>query len=450
MALTKHETGSVREMCAISIPLMISALSVMLMFFFDRLLIAHYSTEALSALVNATTLGWTFCYTAIVLVSISEVFVAQNNGAGKNDKLGEPVWQMLWLSLISYLIFLPMAYWSGDWVYGDARPMEKVYFSLMLVFAPTYAMYAALCGFFVGRGKTMLITFLAVAANLINIVLDYFLIFGIEGWIPSMGIKGAAIATCGSSVFQTIVLFIIFLNKKHRETCGTGDYRFKWELFVNCCRFGTPAAVFAAVEVLAWASYYQLMTQMSHRHILVAGICQSFAILFYFVAEGINKAASTICGNLIGAGQHDQIYKVVRSGYKVLILYFVTLLVLFAWGRHLIFPMFMPGASAEEILAIHDTMMFAMLGIVFIIFFEAIRMLFAGILTAAGDTNFMMWFGSLSVWVLMVAPVYILVVRTGGSVEQAVSLVAFYNFLACLLFGLRFYSASWRNISLRA
>ncbi len=450
MSLTKHETGSLRELCAMSFPLMIMSLSLMLMLFVDRLLIAHYSSEALSALVNATTLGWTFSYSCFILASISEVFVAQDNGAGKIEKLGEPVWQMLWFSIMSCAVFIPLAYWGGDWIYGSERPMEQIYFNWMMFFAPSYAMYASLCGFFVGQGKTRLITYLAVGANLLNGILDYFLIFGIDGWIPSMGIEGAAIATCGSSLLQVVVLFAIFINKKHRNKSRTGDYRFKWTKFLTCCRFGTPAAVFAAVEILAWASYYQMMTQMSHHHIMVAGICQTFAIVFYFVAEGINKAVSTICGNLIGAGQSEKVYQVVKSGYKLIALFFIALLLLFAWGRHLVFPMFMPHASPEEIQAIYQTMMFSVFGIVVYIFFEAIRMLYAGVLISAGDTNFLMWFGSLSVWVIMVLPIYLFVVRTGGSVEQAVSIIVFYNFLASVLFGIRFYNGSWQAIRIRS
>lgn len=446
MALTKYKSGSVKEMCVIAFPLMLTSLSMMMMLFIDRLLIAHYSSDALTALVNATTIGWTFGYTGLVLAGISEVFVAQNNGAGKKDKLGEPVWQMLWFSLMTSVLFIPLAYWGGDWIFGAERPMERIYFNWMMFFGPTYAMYAALCGFFVGQGKIRLVTILAIVANFLNAVLDYFLIFGVEGWIPSMGIEGAAIATCGSSLFQALILFAIFINKKNQQECGTGRYQFVKKQFLSCLRFGTPAAVFVAIEILAWASYYELMKQMSDNHILVAGICQTIAIVFYFVAEGVNKAASTIAGNLIGAGQQQDIPKVIFSGIKVVAVFYIVLFALVALGRDLVFPMFMPYASPEEVQAIYYTMMFAMFAIIVSMFFEGVRMIYAGVLTAAGDTNFLMWVGSLSIWVLMLLPIYLFVVETGGTIEQAVSIVALYNLIASVIYGTRFFAGQWKTI----
>ncbi len=101
MTLTRHEPGSLRELWSISLPLMVSALSVMTMVFVDRLMVAHYSTVALNAVVNASTFGWAFVFAWMVLASISEVFVAQYNGAGAKEKIGESVWQMIWLSLLS-------------------------------------------------------------------------------------------------------------------------------------------------------------------------------------------------------------------------------------------------------------------------------------------------------------------------------------------------------------
>jgi MATE family multidrug resistance protein len=450
MALTKHPSGSVREMCAIAFPLMITSLSMMLMLFVDRLLIAQYSPEALNALVNATTLGWAFGYTGLVLAGISEVFVAQHNGAGRKDKLGEPVWQMLWFALMTSAIFIPLAYFGGDYIYGSERPMERIYFSWMMFFAPTYAMYAALTGFFVGQGKTFLVTTLAIVANLFNAILDYFLIFGIEGWIPAMGIEGAAIATCGSSLFQALVLFIIFLNEKNRKESNTGRYQFVWSEFCRCLRFGTPAAVFVAVEILAWASYYQMMTQLSDNHIMVAGICQTIALIFFFVVEGINKAASTIAGNLIGANKRQDVHNVIKSGVIVLSAIYLVLFIICAGGRELVFTMFMPHASPEEVQLIYYTMMFALGTIMCSMFFEGIRMLYAGVLTAAGDTNFLMWIGSLSIWVMMLLPIYLFVVKTGGTIEQAISIVGLYHVLASGIYALRFYAGQWKSIRIRA
>jgi MATE family multidrug resistance protein len=73
MTLTRFPQGSFRELLSISLPLMLSSLSVMSMIFVDRLLLAHYSTEAMNAAVNATTFGWSLIGPWMVMASISEV-----------------------------------------------------------------------------------------------------------------------------------------------------------------------------------------------------------------------------------------------------------------------------------------------------------------------------------------------------------------------------------------
>src|ERR1700722_1672002 len=118
MTLTKYREGSLGELWSMAFPLMISSFSILLMLFVDRLLLARYSTEALNAAVNAATLGWSFVFSWFVLTNISEVFVAQHNGAKRYQEFGAPVWQMIWVALGSILFFIPMAYWGSDLFYG--------------------------------------------------------------------------------------------------------------------------------------------------------------------------------------------------------------------------------------------------------------------------------------------------------------------------------------------
>lgn len=218
MSLTRYPEGSLRELSSLAFPLMLSSLSVTMMVFIDRLLLAHYSTAALNAVANSMTLGWAYLFGWLVLTSISEVFVAQYNGAKLYQKLGEPVWQMIWLSIASILFFMPLAIGVDDWFFqGEHQLLERSYLRWMFWFGPALPLYGALCGFFIGQGKTSLVTGVAIVANLVNAGLDFILIFGAEGWVAPLGVEGAAIATSGSSVFQIVVLAAVFLNRSNRR-----------------------------------------------------------------------------------------------------------------------------------------------------------------------------------------------------------------------------------------
>src|SRR5438045_1277454 len=132
MALTRFAQGSLRELLKIAFPLMISSLSVLFMIFVDMTLLARFSIEALNAAVNSSTLGWGPLFAWMTLASISEVYVAQFNGAGEKQKIGAPVWQMIWLSLLSILFFVPMGLWGTGYIYDTQHQMENDYFTWMM------------------------------------------------------------------------------------------------------------------------------------------------------------------------------------------------------------------------------------------------------------------------------------------------------------------------------
>ena len=448
MSLTKYEPGSMRELCHLSFPLMISSLSVMLMVFVDRLMLAHYSTEAFNAVVNASTFGWAILNGWMILASISEVFVAQYNGANDCKKIGEPVWQMIWLSAASILFFFPSAIFIGDWVYGTGPEAKMLndYLQWMMFFGPTYVLYGGLVGFFVGRGEIKIITILAVISNLVNAVLDYILIFGIENVTPSFGIEGAAIATCSSQIFQVIVLGLVFLNKENRKIYHTHNYSFMPSAFWKCLKIGFPGALFGGMEVLGWALFYMMMASVGTKHITIAGVSQTLIILFYFWGEGISKAAATICGNMIGAKRHHLVNKVLIAGTYLHLSLFAFLPFIFYFFSDYIAEQFLntPGALISE--DFKDTLRISLIVITFYLFFEGIRLLFTGIFTAAGDTFFLMLGGSLSIWVLLVLPIYLIVVKSGASIEVAQMIMLFYGSGACVLYAWRFFSGNWKKI----
>lgn len=422
----------------------------MAMLFVDRWLLAHYSTAAHNAAVNATTLGWVFVYGWIVLANITEVFVAQYNGAGLSKKLGEPVWQMIWLSIGSLAFFLPLSIWGTYWIYGDGpqNSLERDYFSLMMLFGPSFPLYSALCGFFIGQGKMKLITTIAIIANFVNAFLDQILIFGVEGWVPSLGVTGAAIATSGCTIFEAAALCFVFFNKTNRENYGSLEWKLKLKPLWQCVRIGLPNAVFVALEILGFAVYYAMMTQMGEQYITIVGICQSILILLYFFSEGINKGVSTVVGNLIGAGRSILVPKVIMAGLKLHLLFLALMLIGFAFGTELVVQQFLPHAEPHYIAKIQDSLFTCLFLIVIYLFFEGLRYLFSGVLTAAGDTLFLLITGSLSVWVMMVLPVYFIVVKGDAPVEVACGICMLYSVGASLLYLWRIVEGKWRKIVL--
>ncbi len=455
-ALTRHPEGSLRELWTISLPLMISTLASLLMIFTDRIFLAHYSIGALNASVNAGTLAWALTAGIGMITAMAEVFVAQYNGARRYKRIGVPVWQMVWFSIFSLLFFIPMAIWGGPAIFaGDSyAEMEIVYFRWLMFFGPSYALVTAFAGFFIGRGRTRMMIWLAVIVNLTNIVLDWALIFGVPGWIPEMGIRGAAIATCFGYFFESAFLAYLFLKKENRVQFGTGNWRLNWIEMVKCCRVGLPQGIFYTLEVLGWAVFFWMMSSLSEKHITISSICQSFAILLSFFCDGLSRGASAVAGNLIGANRHDAVKKIVRSGFFLLVLFsLASSLILLIDPVDTVHVLFFSDFEASSSATSFDgswqnSLKTCMIFVFIFILFDGLRWLYSGLLTAAGDTFFLLIVGSLSVWIFLLAPVYFIVVRNNLPIEVAWGLTMVYGALFYLVYWFRFRQEGWKKIDL--
>ncbi|MBN2479612.1 MAG: MATE family efflux transporter [Parachlamydiales bacterium] len=459
-SLTKYPEGSIKELWSVSLPLMISALASLMMIFVDRCFLARYSLNALNAAVNAGTLAWAFLGGFGVLTVMSEVFVAQYNGAKKYDQIGVPVWQMIWFSVFSIVVFVPIGLFLGPAVFKNATYgyLQIDYFGYLMILGSFYPLMTAISGFYIGRGKTRFLIYLAVFANLVNVLFDWALIFGVKGIIPAMGIKGAAIATCLGTIFQAGILAFLFFSKKNRITYGTSKWKFHLPTFKKCFKVGFPPAVFFSLEIIGWALFYLMMTKVGELHITVSAICQSIVLLLSFFFDGLNRGIAALAGNFIGSKRIYLIKSLLKSALKLLLIFTIIVSFFLIIDPKLVVDFLIPGSLEKEIFLIKGAAGMSFYGIlkfclfcVFVyLFFEGIRWIFAGLLTAAGDTMFLLVAGSLSVWIFLLVPVYFIVVKFSLSVQVAWILASVYAILLSIIYWVRYRQGKWKNINLVA
>lgn len=446
--------GSLSQLWKISFPLMLSFFSMVTMTFVDRLFLANYSTNALSAATSAGMFYWAGNLMIATLCSMAQVLVAQYNGAKKYQKLGEPVWQMIWLAIFSSPVFFLLATLGSNFFYqsGFFNVSEVLYYKWNNFFCPVFSLLAAISAFFIGQGKTQIIKWAAILGNVINIVLDPIFIFGVDRWIPSMGIKGAAIATGLGVITQTLVLGSCYFRRNNQKVFGTHHWKFNLSVFWNCLKVGIPPATFIIFELIGWALFYKIMEKTSPKHILVMSVTQSIVIFLNFFGLALEKGAATIAGNLIGAKAFNELRRVFTSGL-ILCLIFATILSIAFIGfpRHLINWFFHNSAaldgdfafSQELIMSTKSSIKFSLAILVIYLTFENIRHLLVGMLTSSGDKVFLMVTGSCSIWLFMLAPTYFFMLKPQTDIATAFYICVFYSFATSLVLYLRILKNKW-------
>jgi MATE family multidrug resistance protein len=445
--LSRFSSGGVKEVLHIALPLILAALSANLMMFIDRFILARYSLDAMNAVSIAATTISTLQFALIAIASIAEVFVGQNNGAGLYRRIAEPSWQMLWLALASFIVFIPLALFTGPLILPSVYlDLGLPFYQLITVFVPIGAMIAAVAAFFTGQGKTRLVMYTTILANIINLVLDIILIFGVPNILPAMGTLGAAIATVIAELTQLALLLAVFLNSKNRKYFNTADFHLNLIVLRRCIRVGAPTAIGHMFELLAWSVLLIMMAKVDQTHITIVAIGSNIYVLFAFITDGLGKSITAICANYIGADQWHMMKKVLHSGLIALGIVIGLIAI-----PLLIFPQFIINffltapTKTLNYENLQHLLYVAMFGIWLFFLFDGIVWTIVGVLTAAGDTFFVMLISSSTVWIFSILPLYLLTKFHLLSAQWIWFIIALYSMLNAIIFFNRYHFGKWRK-----
>ena len=419
-------------MSRIIFPLIVSLLSGSVMIFMDRMILAKYSTAAMNAATSSSSLFLVVESAIVALATIAEVFVGRYNGRGQLAKTGSATWQMIWFSLMSLLIFAPIGMYAGPYVLSSYHfhDFGLPYFEKIFLFGPFFPFVAALSAFFVGIGKTKLVLVSTVGANLMNFILDVGLIHG-AGPFPEWGTSGAAIATGIAEGTQGLILFGIFMSDAYRRTYGTSLWRIKPRLFRKCIVLGLPLSGTLMIEQTAWALMILMMTRVSETHLLVIVFGQTLFTLLGFVLEGLERGVISMAANLIGGDQWSRLRRLQKTALQFLAMLSIPLgFVLFSYGE-LIARQFVDHAT-------DSTLLISCCGWVWLYFvLDGITWISQGILTAAGDTTFVIGMNATSMITFALIPMYLLVVKMGLQPMTIWMIIATYAFFNSISFFMR-------------
>lgn len=437
--LTKYPSASLRELFKLSLPLILVLLSSCLMGFCDRLFLAHYSLEAFEGCVNAVYICLLFQLPCIRITSMAQIFTGLHKGAGHLHLIGPCVWQMIWFSLFSMLLTLPLSLWVGPFFLGQT-PIEQpamTYFQTLMTFNFLFPLGAALSSFFMAEGNTKPLVIATLASQILNALLDYLLIFGVPGLFEAQGILGAAIATGIAQGTFCLFLFFLFLQRRHRLLYGSHLWALRWKTFWNCTKVGIPRAMARLMILVVWAAISRIMTLKGGDYLIVLSIGGTLFFLFAFINEGMGQALMTIASRLIGAKEYLALQKLRHSAFLFLAVVASFLIVPF-----LIFPdlllasFFKEPPSAELLTLLHKSCRWVW----FLLICNGINVTGASFIAAACDTVFHMLVNCLT-WFTCYLPIYLFIQLGNASPDS-------FWLLACvdtLILGLLFLKRANRN-----
>lgn len=453
-ALSKphRDPGGIQEMITIALPMVVSFSCDTAMTFTDRLFLAKLGSEYMSAAMAGGLTCFTLMSFFLGVIGYSTALVAQHLGAGRKKRCSIFITQAALIAVVAYPVILlcrPLVHIFFDRM--GAAPaqlvLQKEYFDI-LIFGAIFSLWRnGLASFFSGIGRTSIVMIAAATAMVVNVGLNYLLIYGAWGF-PALGIRGAAIGTIIGGMSGCAVLLAAYLRQANvREFDIRRSFCFDRAAFSKLLYYGYPAGAEFFLNLVAFTLIVFFFHAGGPEAAAASTVAFNWDMVTFVPLLGIEIGVTSLVGRYMGASRSDIAYRAVLSGLKIGFIYAAVMLALFAVYPSQLVDVFRPDVAGETFLQARPAAVAMVKMVAIYVLAEVIFIVFTGALRGAGDT---FWAMSISVglhW-LLAGVVYLILAhyRYTTTAAWAAMIVIFMVF--AIFPYLRFRQGRWKSLRL--
>ncbi len=340
----KKYTAEFEYNLRLAYPIIIGMLGHTVVGIVDNAMVGQLGPKELAAV----SLGNSFIFIAMSLgigfsTAITPI-VAEADGANSIEKGRSAFHNGLFLcTLLGIMLFL-MIFFAKPIISFMGQPEEvvnlaKPYLDIVAFSLIPLIMFQAYKQFADGKSETKYSMWATIIGNIVNVIINYFLIFGI--WIfPQMGIVGAAIGTITSRIVMLAYMHYVMVKKPKFHPYFE---KFSWEeisksTIKKIINLGTPSAMQMFFEVALFTGAIWLCGMIGTTSQAANQIALSLASLTFMFAMGLSVTAMIRVGNQKGLQDYRKLRDVAISIFllaTILEIIFAILFVVF----HTVLPL---------------------------------------------------------------------------------------------------------------
>ncbi|WP_437396845.1 MATE family efflux transporter [Flagellimonas lutimaris] len=324
----------------LSYPVILGMLGHTFVAFADNIMVGQLGTAELAAV----SLGNSFVFIAMSLgigfstaitPLVAEADGAKDQAAGKSAlKHGLVLCTMLGLSLFGLILL------SKPLMHHMKQPPEVVelalpYLDLVAFSLVPLIIFQAFKQFSEGLSQTKYPMYATILANVVNVTLNYLLIFGSFGF-PKMGIVGAAVGTLASRVIMVAFIWYVLKRKKKFESYVT-NFNFRnieKKVMNKIISLGFPSALQMFFEVAIFTGAIWLSGVLGKNAQAANQIALNLSSMTFMVGMGLSVAAMVRVGNQKGLRNHKELKRIAESIFFLTFILEVIFAAIFLLGRH--------------------------------------------------------------------------------------------------------------------
>ena len=386
--------GGGREVLQVAMPLVVSSLSWTVMTFVDRMMLKHWSGEAMTAAFIGSTAWFSLLCLPLGISAYTSTFVAQYHGSSQPKRIGPSVWQGTWLAIITSPLTLACIF-IAPWLFSlaghepEIAALEIDYFVMLCYGSPALLIGQSLSSFYSGRGKTVVVMVVDAFFAIVNLLLDYLLIFGHFGF-PAMGIEGAGLATVISLWLKAITYATLFLLRSNQAGFATNQYALDTKLFRRMLYYGWPSGLQFLLDVVGFTTFIILVGRLGEVEGEATTMAFSISALAFMPVNGIAMAAGILVGQHLGENRDNLAARATWTSLHVSLGYMGLLSILYLFAPELFLYGFRTDTPSQRDPLVFATAVMLLKFVALYNLLDACLMIFASAIKGAGDTQFVL------------------------------------------------------------
>jgi len=334
----------------LAFPVMLSQFGQVMVGVVDSMMVGRLGTEPLAAASLGNSIFVLFLTFGIGISMGITPLVAHADGEGNKKQIVDILKHgVLDNSVVGILLFLLLLATSNTFVYlnqpSGVVELAVPYFRIISFSLVPFMVFQAFRQFTEGLGLTRQAMYITITGNVINIILNYILIFGKLG-MPAMGLEGAGWATFIARCIMAILMafFALFSQKlkAYREYYTGG--RINYTLVRKLMSIGVPIGFQFIFEVGAFTISAVMIGWIGATALAAHQIAISLASITFMMATGIASATTIRVGNQNGRKDYRTLRKVGFTGYFMVIMFMTLNGLLMIIGRN-----FLPTLYINEV-----------------------------------------------------------------------------------------------------
>ena len=352
-----HYLDHYKRNISLAYPVMLSQLGHVSVGIADSVMVGQIGVEPLAAASFANAIFFLLLTFGLGVSFAMTPLVASADGEKDTSKIsiflkhGFLVNMALGILLLAILLIL-----SGTLSYFN-QPSEVVelaspYFTIISFSILPFMFFQTFRQFLEGLSNTKQAMYITVGSNLLNITLNYILIFGKLGFEP-MGLNGAGVATLISRIAMALLLGgYVFGRKRFSEyLVGFNFKNYSTYIISRLLKIGVPAGLQFIFEVGAFAIAAIMIGWLGAVPLAAHQIAINLASISYMMATGIAAAATIRIGNQLGKKDIKNLRTVGFTSFIMVIVFMSSCGLLFIAGKDFLPTLYVESNQVIQIAA---------------------------------------------------------------------------------------------------